>query len=74
MHENFESGSLRHKPLVPILEKRVRPDGVRYVELSTGINKFVFILKNGEPYLTSRTSGETFSEEILEQVRSALVD
>jgi hypothetical protein len=74
MHENFESGSLGHKTFAPIVEKGVYPNGVRYVELTTGINKFTFIMKDGEPYVASRTSNETFSEEIIEQVRSALVD
>lgn len=60
MVHQFESPRNQNSEAFPKIEKRVRPDGVVYVELVNKTGTYSIMLKDGEPFITSSTSTMSF--------------
>ena len=56
----FESPRNQNSEAFSTIEKRVRPDGIPYVELVTKTGKYSIVLRNGAPYITSSSDTMDF--------------
>jgi hypothetical protein len=60
MVQQFESSGNQNQEVASTIVRRVRPDGVRYVELVTKSDTYSIMLRDGEPFITSSTNSMSF--------------